>query len=533
MRQKYVCKFLDVKEADLFIEDEHRQGALTKKVNTKNLGLYLGEDLVGVLQVGPSRTDAMRAKYTAEIYRLAFKRGVRVPGGASKLIKNYIRLCNPTDFFTYQDTTGENTLVYHHSGMTLVQDGLKRKKEYLVAPNKTLATATRKESLGMGYATRYGPDRILGTKLGEVFREDGSRKTNKEIFIEDLGWHVEVTTGDSVWEWTNPNITFYTYKITATDSDKYYYGVSHVKKANATVEECLNDGYYGSGGGIKGKFVHWREKHSEYLRKEVIDLFDRRAAAYIAEQNLVGDHYKTDPLCLNSVVGGKLQPHSVSVMKYAECSIHGTTKHNGSKCAKCSAQTSRTVEQCETHGETAFVGGRCARCTSLGSKTIRECEVHGLTKFQGDQCYKCFSTSVVLNCAIHGEEKHYGGRCMRCVNEKIVSEKECAIHGLVKHIGDRCYPCVSGEAVTMKVCPEHGETKHRGEKCFKCRDSSLVPTLKTCSTHGESKHFGDTCMKCSHAKNVVMKQCAIHGESKHRGDSCFKCNAAKRKKRNS
>lgn len=136
----------------------------------------------------------MKRVYTTELYRMAFEKEMRIVGGASKLLSFYRKTFRPADIFTYQDTTGEGTRVYEHCGFTLVRQD--KKKQYLVAPGKTLETASRKEALGMAYATRYGPDRILGTKLGEVLRADGSRKSNKEIFIEDLGWHIEETTGD-------------------------------------------------------------------------------------------------------------------------------------------------------------------------------------------------------------------------------------------------------------------------------------------------------------------------------------------------
>lgn len=522
---RYRCEPVSTAQANSFIDEHHRQGSIGGA--SISIGLYLRDssELIGVLQMGPVRTAAMAREYSLELYRLAFKRGIRAPGGASKLIKSYISLYNPSDFFTYQDTTGENTAVYSHSGMVLVRDGLRSKKQYLVAPGRTLESGTRKEVLGMAYATRFGPDRILGTSLGEVYSEaTGKRKSNRDIFLEDLGWHIEETSGDSVWEWINPEYSFYTYRITASDSRKYYYGVHGLKVAFASIEDCLMDGYFGSGG---AKFSNWKSRHSRTLKKEVLSIYSRKAHAYSAEKVLVGDSFKSDPLCLNSIVGGPLQPYSRSTIGVKYCEIHGETKHNGSTCLKCSSAERYTSEICEIHGASSFFGEFCQKCTSLASKTIRVCPVHGETKHQGDSCYKCMKKGKIENCSIHGAVIHFGGNCMSCGNEESLHMADCSIHGLTKHRGSTCYKCVNESSITMAECHVHGLTKHRGSACFKCRNSQPAIAEKECPIHGLTKHQGDTCSKCSRGA-VVLKECSIHGETKHRGDACFKCAAAKR-----
>jgi hypothetical protein len=528
---RYRCEELEPEVARAFIDENHRQGAI--QATGKALGLFLRGDLIGVIHVGPPRTAAMRRRYSLELYRLAFKRGVRAPGGASKLIKSYIETYRISDLFTYQDTTGENTQVYAHSGMTLVVDGLTRRKNYLVAPGKTLATASRKEALGMAYAVRYGPDRILGTKLGEVFDQNGKRKTNKNLFIDHLGWHEEVTTGDSLWEWVRPERTYYTYRVTAKDSAKYYYGVSHVKKAHATLEDCLNDGYYGSGAaGGGGKFGNWKKRHISSLQKEVLGLYTYKAEAYMNEHLLVGEAYKNDPLCLNSTSGGKLQPQIAGRLREGLCAIHGKSTHNGDTCLRCVSARAHKIEKCSIHGYTSFFGNKCEKCVAATRRVLKECPTHGLTTHQGKQCYRCLPKGVMAPCAIHGSTLHFGGTCMRCRNESSVNVKDCPTHGTVKHLGDRCYLCTSGGAVAIKLCSVHGETKHRGDKCFKCRKRNTIVTEKHCSVHGSTKHQGETCVKCSR-KPVEFKSCSIHGYVKHRGDACFTCAAAKRVRKTS
>jgi hypothetical protein len=134
--------------------------------------------------------------------------------------------------------------------------------------------------------------------------------------------------------------TFYLYKITASDSLKYYYGVSHVNKENASVDDCLHDGYYGSGGGNQdNKFRRWKNKHQIHLEKVVISRFPSKTEAYRSEQEIVGDLYSIDCLCLNSIRGGinggQNLERSLERIALKECSLHGLTKFKGDSCYKC------------------------------------------------------------------------------------------------------------------------------------------------------------------------------------------------------
>lgn len=566
-----------------FFAENHRSGRVKKTAGLYSLGLTVEGEIVAAVLFGAPRTSAMSRKYSFELLRMAFKNNVRVVGGASKLIKGFIEKKSPSDFFTYQDTTGETTAVYEHAGMTLVSQT--PRKQYLVAPGKTLATASRQEALGMAYATRYGPDRILGTKLGEVFAPDGKRKSNKDIFISDLGWHVESTTGDRVYEWVDFNKTHYTYKITALNSDKYYYGVSHIKKANATIEDCLSDGYMGSGGtSDKNKFSIWKKKHKTNLIKEVVSLHKTAAEAYQQEIELIGENYKTDPLCLNETFSGKTGGNNTqsnewsdkecvihgiskhkgsSCMKCAisaliskkECPIHGITKYRGDSCTKCYVSKAFTVKKCDVHGETVHKGVKCQKCQLAKQIIIKKCDVHGETKHRNNVCQKCraqdnISVEVCPNhgstihsygkcvscsnssmftvrlCEVHGETKHQGESCSRCLREGRTNILECAVHGLTKFNGSTCAKCVVESTSTVKICKVHGETIYQGDSCAKCSAQRVV-SVKTCSIHGEVKHHGEKCSTCTNEASRNEKECPVHGLSKHIGDTCYKCSTAK------
>jgi len=475
-------KRIENNEAQEFVETHHSQGAAKGSFKKESLGLFSSHELVGVAQFCSPRTSGKKLEYTTELLRLCFKNDVQVIGGASKLIKYYIEKYNPADLFTYQDTTGDNSDVYEKSGMKFVKQY--KDKKYLVAPGKTFATADRKsrEILTFSYAVNMGPDNILKTKLGEQFYNNGSRKSNIDLFLE-LGWNIETTTGDKVYEWVNPNLSFYTYKITSTDSKKYYYGMSSVKKPfrDIAIKDCLNDGYYGSGGNTlkNNKFKNWKKKYKNTLKKEIIQIFERKSQAYEHEKKIIGDLWKTDPLCLNSSAGGvytgfgKGWRENVSLK---ECSIHGMTKHRGNACYKCFMNELVSVKVCEIHGETKFQGESCSKCAVSKTFVQKECEIHGLTTFSGNYCRKC---SVA----------------------KTVVMKECSIHGM---------------------------TKHQGNVCNSCNALSSI-SIKTCEVHGETKFVGDKCRKCISAKNNALKECAVHGLVNYRGNSCMKCSAQKRK----
>lgn len=456
--------------AQLFVEENH--SALSANPNSPivSVGLYYGDMLVAVAQFCTPRTPKKKEMYSTELLRLCFKQNYRISGGASKLVKYYISTYNPVDIFTYQDTTGENTNVYENCGFSLVSQ--EKEKRYLIAPGKTLKTAGRKEKLSMAFAAKLGPDNILGTALGEVFKENGERKTNVDLFL-DLGWKIEKTTGDKTYEWVNPDITFYCYKITATDSKKYYFGYSHIKKNGATKQDCKNDGYYGSGGKMSthNKFANWKKKHAKTLKKEILGIYPRRSQALKAEKALIGELWANDPNCLNSMPGGVYTGLSGNKIEptYKECAIHGKTKHLGDKCCKC---------------------------TSVKSISVKEC-------------------------AIHGRCKHIGDKCRKCINDKNVSMKSCSTHGLVKHIGEQCYAC-RASAATLKHCEKHGETFFNGDICLKCRGTSHV-TEQKCEKHGLTAHMYNNCMACNSAASINIKECPRHGLTKHRANACCQC----------
>lgn len=493
-------------EAFSFVDTHHRQGAVGRNLRVVSVGLSFGDELVAVAQFCAPRTARVKREYSVELLRMAFKDDVRVVGGASKLLKRYIEAFDPSDVFTYQDTTGEVTDVYEKAGFRLARTA--SKKQYLIAPGKTLATAERGEYYSMAQIVSRGPDALLGTSLGQKLSADGKRMTNPQLFTDELGWHLEETSGDRVYEWINPERTFYTYKITASDSEKYYYGVSHLKKAHASQEECLTDGYFGSGGKHKrNKFTNWKLKHDGQLRKEIIGTYDRQALAYEAERALVGELHRTDPSCLNSTTGGKdgglrLQ-RSVAARGVLECPKHGKTFHQGAVCASCNAEKRFSLKTCAVHGEVKHSASHCVMCMSAKTYTQADCSIHGVTT-------------------------HKTGKCVKCHNSQALSMSNCSIHGETKFIGSQCYRCIfaDGRGFSEQVCEKHGLTKFRGATCAKCSSRSAF-TQEECATHGLATHRSGVCQKCKNAESVAMLECERHGITKHQGKTCGMCSGEK------
>lgn len=516
---------LSLEEANDFLHAHHRQGATSSSCKITSLGLYHGAVLVGVAQFCAPRTAAMRRRYSTELLRMAFHRSYRVRGGASKLVAHYKRLYKPADIFTYQDATGEVTEVYEHCGFTLVRQG--GVKKYLVAPGRTLKTASRREAFGFAYAVRFGPDRILGTKLGEVYRADGRRKTNPELFLEELGWHVETTPADRVYEWFNPAVSFYTYKITASDSDKYYIGVRKLPVGNATVEACLQDPYMGSGA---KHFQHWRAKHASTLEKEILGVFRSRAEAFAHEKAAVGEAWRTDPLCLNSVAGGfassKTYPQNQK-LPLRECPTHGRVAHAGPTCMSCATEGNFTRQECEVHGVSSHIGSLCQKCYAQAFTTQEACPTHGLATHQHGQCLQCrrASETSLKECPTHGLTRHRGDKCPSCTLEAMDSVAHCAVHGLTAHRGGSCFRCSAERAVAVRECPVHGEVKHLGEKCYQCIGAFHRAEAGLCSIHGPTLFKWGKCTKCSTKNRSTQEECALHGVVTFQWGKCTRCRA--------
>lgn len=92
---------------------------------------------------------------------------------------------------------------------------------------------------------------------------------------------------------------YYTYKITCllgTLKGKYYYG-QHTTTT-------LDDKYCGSGRMIINYLNKYGYKEGETYTKEIIAFYNSIEELNQAEYELIGDKYKSDPMCLNLKEGG-------------------------------------------------------------------------------------------------------------------------------------------------------------------------------------------------------------------------------------
>lgn len=529
--RRCVVTLIDSDKAITFAEKNHRDGFPRTVTKVVAVGLEHEGEIVGIAIFSSPRTAAKKKKYTTELLRMCFLPGVRVMGGASKLIRYYIRLKEPADVFTYQDMSGEGSKVYEHCGFTLVSQA--KKKDYLVAPGKTLETATRKEALGMAYAVRYGPDRITGSSLGEIVGLDGKRKSNKDIFIEDLGWHVETTDGDVVWEWFNPDRTYYIYRLTAAESEKYYIGVRQVKKREASLEDCAHDIYWGSGTGEHLK--NWRKKaiSEKKLKKEVLAIFSTQAQAYAFERELIGELWRTDSNCLNSCHGGKAGGinHVAAGKSFlsAHCDTCQTvTVHNGSVCISCRNRKSLNTSYCpECSRERIHLGSSCSSCAAKKAFSILWCKSCDEPRLhRGSKCQTCTNRGKVkiIWCSTCSEyRKHQGSTCSTCNVRDSIGLKLCSKHGETKHQGAKCSKCNSESSVSYLWCEEcQKTTKHQGSVCCLCRNMAVINKAWCDSCNAVTSHLGRACYVCISVPN--LRHCEkCNKDTKHNGNSCATC----------
>ena len=92
---------------------------------------------------------------------------------------------------------------------------------------------------------------------------------------------------------------YYTYKVQCTAvgyEDYYYYGQHRTNN--------LDDGYKGSGTGI---WEYYKQYPDDYVLI-ILGFYNNKVELNIAEQELVGDLWKTDPYCLNRMPGGDSSP---------------------------------------------------------------------------------------------------------------------------------------------------------------------------------------------------------------------------------
>ena len=98
-------------------------------------------------------------------------------------------------------------------------------------------------------------------------------------------------------------IYYYTYKITCLKGSlkgHYYLGQHKTKD----IPSISKDYYYGGGKIIRDYYKKYGKVEGETYIKEIIQFYNNKEELNNAEQELIGDKFKNDPLCLNLKSGG-------------------------------------------------------------------------------------------------------------------------------------------------------------------------------------------------------------------------------------
>ena len=113
------CTLISLKSADIkdFLNKNHIQGYTT---STYNYGLMHQNNLVAVMTFGKTRTGIGKKEDAYELIRYASS--IRVAGGASKLLKHFIKTISPNKIISYSDNEWSNGNLYSALGFTLEKD---------------------------------------------------------------------------------------------------------------------------------------------------------------------------------------------------------------------------------------------------------------------------------------------------------------------------------------------------------------------------------------------------------------------------
>jgi very-short-patch-repair endonuclease len=107
------CEIRDLTGSQIkkFLDDNHIQGYLP---STYKYGLFFNDELVSVMTFGPLRRalGAVPSDQEYEMYRFCSKLNTSVVGGASKLLKYFIRNYNPSKIISYADRRWSNGNLY-------------------------------------------------------------------------------------------------------------------------------------------------------------------------------------------------------------------------------------------------------------------------------------------------------------------------------------------------------------------------------------------------------------------------------------
>lgn len=166
------------KESKMFLDKCHIQGNCVSKYR---YGLYYNNELVSIMTFGKPRKNlnGRQTEGTYEMLRFCNKLNTTVVGGASKLLKCFIKNINPNEVISYSDRRWGTGDMYKRLGFTLDHTA-KPSYFYVVKGKRENRFAYRKDTL----VRQYGCP------------EDMS----EHEFMQSKGWYRIYDCGTKVWK---------------------------------------------------------------------------------------------------------------------------------------------------------------------------------------------------------------------------------------------------------------------------------------------------------------------------------------------
>jgi len=126
------CEIRDVSasESKIFLDNNHLQGSISVSIR---LGLYFNDELVSIMLFNRPRVG-IGSKYDGyELSRFCNKLNTNVIGGASKLLKHFIKVYKPNEIISYADRRWSSGDLYEKLGFMLTHNN---KPNYWYINNK-------------------------------------------------------------------------------------------------------------------------------------------------------------------------------------------------------------------------------------------------------------------------------------------------------------------------------------------------------------------------------------------------------------
>lgn len=115
------CEIREVllKDSKTFLDNNHIQGSINSKIR---IGLYYNDKLVSLMTFGQGRIIMGGKKEEYELTRFCNNTGTSVIGGASKLLKYFIKIYKPSTIISYADRRWSQGGLYDELGFEFIHD---------------------------------------------------------------------------------------------------------------------------------------------------------------------------------------------------------------------------------------------------------------------------------------------------------------------------------------------------------------------------------------------------------------------------